>query len=581
MDSKLYRAVVKDDINVLMKIEGRLKVGDQRTATNNTVLHLASQYGSKKCVEEILSVHESLLLEINSRGETALHQAAREGHYDVVVLLLNAAKPSVPQPSHIQNALVNVTEKETHQALQPTCTDEIICDPAPVDVAGPSSSQKEVITNTASRLNFLIRSTDLEGETALHLAARYNRYRVVQLLVQKDQDHIYPPNRCHETPLYVASIRHYNDIISTILHNCKSPTFGGPEGKTALHAAVMFERGRECVKLLLSKGNTNLVEVQDDNGWTAFHVVAYNKLYEIIEVLVDAEADAGNKSAGYKLDKEKRTAFHIAARVGAVGVMDELLKYYPDSWEMVDGMGRNVLHIAVEEKDKWLIIFILSQGSTTGNSLFSQRDHKGNTPLHLIAKFAYFVPEIMNQGKLDWEVDWKVTDYDNRTPLDILQYRQDTDTLAHTVMVNTIRWKLIYKKVANFSNRGVRRSISNLEHDLETGNRLAKHNDKLNMEYLNKFKEAVNTHMIVAALIASVALTAGLAVPGGFVEGKGYPQLLTKAAFQLFMIADAITVLFSIASLLLYFVSTMSIFSRTLGSGKGDKEWTDRRLKRK
>lgn len=191
----------------------------------------------------------------------------------------------------------------------------------------------------------------------------------------------------------------------------------------------------ECVKLLLFKGNTNLVEVQDDNGWTAFHFVAYNNLHKIIEVLVDAEAKfAGNKqSVGYKLDKENRSAFHVAARVGAVPVMYELLKYYPDSWEIVDGMGRNVLHIAVEEEHEFVISYILSQGSTIGNSLLSQRDHKGNTPLHLIAKLACYVPEIMNEGKLEWKVDWNVTDYSHLTPLDVLQHREESHTLSHLV----------------------------------------------------------------------------------------------------------------------------------------------------
>lgn len=45
-----------------------------------------------------------------------------------------------------------------------------------------------------ARLNILITNTDSEGETALHLAVRYNRKNVVQLLIQKDPDHIYPQN---------------------------------------------------------------------------------------------------------------------------------------------------------------------------------------------------------------------------------------------------------------------------------------------------------------------------------------------------------------------------------------------------
>lgn len=228
MDSELYDAVMNNDIDVLKKIEGRLKVGDQRTTTNNTVLHLACQYGNIKCVEEILGVHESLLLEINSRGETPLHRAAREGHYDVVVLLINAAKRSQPQPSNINNSTTSSTvvmrknsiestdvevhnpiaEEEKQQTLQSTSAEQIFYRQTSLYVADPSS-EKQVVTSRVSRLTTLIRSTDSEGETALHLAVRYNREDVVQLLVQQDPDHSYPQNKCHETPLYLASIRHY------------------------------------------------------------------------------------------------------------------------------------------------------------------------------------------------------------------------------------------------------------------------------------------------------------------------------------------------------------------------------------
>lgn len=76
-------------------------------------------------------------------------------------------------------------------------------------------------------------------------------------------------------------------------------------------------------------------------------------------------------------------------------------------------------------------------------------------------------------------------------------------------------------------------------------------------ETVNSLKKLVNTHMIVSALIATVALTAGFTIPGGFNEEKGAPNLLNKAAFKAFMVMDTIAVLASISALLLYFVMTM------------------------
>lgn len=527
-----------------------------------------------------MSVHESLLLEMNAGGETALHRAAREGHYDVVVLLINAATPSVPQPNNMQTSTSStvvtgknltkstdvvvhepLTEEKKQQGLQSASTDQIMSDQPSLDAGGPLSTQ--------NRLTILIRSTNFEGETALHLAVRYNREDVVQLLVQQDPDHSYPQNKGHETPLYLASIRHYTSIISIILDSCTSPSFGGPDGRTALHAAVLTCRGGECVKLLLLKGkNTNLVEVQDDYGWTAFHFVAYKNFHRIVLLLVAEDKYVGNQSVGYKLDKKKRIAFHVAAYEGAVEVMAELLKYYPDSWEIVDGTGRNVMHIAVEENQRGVIAYILSQGSATSNNLLSQKDGEGNTPLHLIAKLACYIPELMDRGKLIWKVDWEVTNNNNLTPMDVLQCKQETDTLGHTRRVVKVRRKLIIAKVMNHQNLRDTQHMSDLKEDLETGNKVARHHKEMNKKFVNAYKEVVNTHMIVVALIATVALTAGFAMPGGFDGNKektqGYPQLLRKAAFKAFVSIDTITVLSSISSLLLYFVTTMSRHIRFL-----------------
>lgn len=74
---------------------------------------------------------------------------------------------------------------------------------------------------------------------------------------------------------------------------------------------------------------------------------------------------------------------------------------------------------------------------------------------------------------------------------------------------------------------------------------------------LNRNKTLVNTHMIVAALITTVAFTAGFALPGGFDEKKGY-AVLRNTAFKTFLIADSLALLFSLSSLFLYFVTTVS-----------------------
>ncbi|KAK1401085.1 hypothetical protein POM88_000690 [Heracleum sosnowskyi] len=133
-----------------------------------------------------------------------------------------------------------------------------------------------------------------------------------------------------------------------------------PTASTVLHLALHAKKH-------------DLTKATDNYGWTVFHYVAFNDLYTIVEYLVGAD-----KSMGYRTDdKYKRTALHVAAYKGNVRVTQKLLEYYPDCWDIVDGKGQNMLHIAVNKDRKEMIRFILLQGRKTSNALLIQRDNDG------------------------------------------------------------------------------------------------------------------------------------------------------------------------------------------------------------
>ena len=104
-----------------------------------------------------------------------------------------------------------------------------------------------------------------------------------------------------------------------------------------------------------------------------------------------------DKSVAYLKDKKyERTAIHVAAYKGHDIVLKVLLEYLPDDWESVDGNGQNILHIAVMQDQKNLIGFLLSGilKFDIKNALLIQKDKDENTPLHLIAKFECYIPEL-------------------------------------------------------------------------------------------------------------------------------------------------------------------------------------------
>ncbi|KAL1834543.1 hypothetical protein ACET3Z_004194 [Daucus carota] len=171
----------------------------------------------------------------------------------------------------------------------------------------------------------------------------------------------------------------------------------------------------ECMRLLV-RSNPDLTDVLDNNGWSAFHFAADNDLPYSVDFLLSW----ANINVAYIADKKyKKTAFHVAAYKGYTNVIEKFLEYLPDIVDSVDGNGQNILHIAIKQNQNFLLKFILSKTwkFDTLNTLMIQKDIEGNTPLHLIAKLGYYIPELR-----EWiqKTDQEVVDNTNLTPSEAL-----------------------------------------------------------------------------------------------------------------------------------------------------------------
>ena len=198
MDPVLYEAAAAGYIDPLKYNQTRLD--RLLTPDENTILHVylrnqRREPESTDFVDIILEMCPPLLLQANKKGETPLHLAAKYGHSNVVKVLIHRAKSPY---------------------------------------ADPESGV------TAARM--MLRMTNGEGDTALHEAARKARSHVVGILTKEDPDFSYSANVHGETPLYIAASVGWrleqDKVIDEILGNCISVDYGGPNGRTALHAAI-------------------------------------------------------------------------------------------------------------------------------------------------------------------------------------------------------------------------------------------------------------------------------------------------------------------------------------------------------
>ena len=216
MDAKLYNAAFEGDIHAFQ--QGIENIELLLTPNKNTVLHIhftaQSEALSTDFVARILNLCPELLQKANAKGETPLHIAARYGHSAAVEILMEYSRT------------IHGDDSES----------------------GVAADKK------------ILRETNIVGDSALHEAVRYNHIQVVKLLTKEDPDYPYFANDDGETPLYIAIERYHKDVMLEILKNCKSPAYGGPDDRTALHAAVI-RRDQGTLHMLVSLSFNHFLEI--------------------------------------------------------------------------------------------------------------------------------------------------------------------------------------------------------------------------------------------------------------------------------------------------------------------------------
>lgn len=161
------------------------KKADKLNRYKRTILHIEAMHGYKERVQFILSefVNKNLLSKVDEYKQTALQLTADYGKTKVVEVLIDAAR---------------------HLPF----------------------------------FKFFLRKGNQDEETALHLVVKRGNMDIARLLVNADPDDRHIQNSDGETPIYIAADIGHNHIVKIICTTCTYPNLQGPDGTTALHAAL-------------------------------------------------------------------------------------------------------------------------------------------------------------------------------------------------------------------------------------------------------------------------------------------------------------------------------------------------------
>ncbi|WP_438456617.1 ankyrin repeat domain-containing protein [Wolbachia endosymbiont of Kerria lacca] len=272
-------------------------------------------------IDNILQNVESDFIKAVINGQddeygSPLHYAAFKGDVQVTKILLESgANPNLNmQGSGILLSTADETQKyedweHDYQGL------------TPLHYAAKNGHKEVVKILLQNKAEVNAETTDKgwnEGWTPLHYAVQNGHKEVVKILLQNKADVNAETTNQGLTPLHVAAQDGHKEVVEILLQNKaevnaettdKGWNEGWNEGWTPLHYAVQNGH-KEVVKILLqNKADVNAETT--DKGWTPLHVAAQDGHKEVVEILLNngAKVNVEDNSGKTPLDsigKDKR-----------------------------------------------------------------------------------------------------------------------------------------------------------------------------------------------------------------------------------------------------------------------------------
>ncbi|KAL4578067.1 hypothetical protein LXL04_014182 [Taraxacum kok-saghyz] len=205
----------------------------------------------------------------------------------------------------------------------------------------------------------------------------------------------------------------------------------------------------------------------------------------------------------------------VAAEMGNTRFIIELIRHDPDlMWKLNDN-NQSIFHTAVEHRHEG-IYNLLHEIGAMKDQITHLKDKNNNNILHLVGKSA-------------------------------TKKRLDDVYGAALQMQRELLWFKEVEKMIPPSYREHRNKEGLTPHELFT-----REHKELVKRGETWMKETASQGMVVAALIVTIVFAAAYTVPGGYNQDNGIPFFYQKETFIVFVVADAISLISSSVSVLMF-----------------------------
>ncbi|XP_051526903.1 transient receptor potential cation channel, subfamily N, member 1 [Myxocyprinus asiaticus] len=372
-----------------------------RTKDGNTLLHIASQCGHPGTALTFLRKGVPLHMP-NKSGAVCLHAAAKRGHTAVVKALLQ------------KGAHVDATAKDGQTALhiavencKPQVVQMLLGFGAHVQLRGGKGQETplhiaarvkegERVAQMLLKSGAEVNAEQENGETAMHVAARYGALQMIQALAQEGGDVTWT-SKVGENPLHVA-VRHcHAHVVEEILNYLTYERSrqeaelcvrqGNKNGETPLHLAAELRRDAahqtdediHIIKILMEH-HADITAVTRQNGETPLHYSARVGNTAVLQEMLSNVSTNQLQTTINKHSKNGWSPLLLAAEQGHTEVVRVLLQNNARV-DVFDEEGKAALHLAAEQGHQDIVDILLSH-----KAFVNAKTKLGLTPLHLSAQ---------------------------------------------------------------------------------------------------------------------------------------------------------------------------------------------------
>ncbi|XP_057661221.1 uncharacterized protein LOC130896874 [Diorhabda carinulata] len=338
-----------------------------RDKQNDTPLHFVAKVGDCNIADELIKANHKVDVK-NMREQFPLHYAIANRKEEMIEYLLEKYE-NINDIKDIEgNTLLHYAAKFNHFKT----AEKLLSKGHDVDVknnTGQLPIHFAVSRRSKDMIKLLLDDTNVkfeDGNSLLHIAAKLNDLDLATILVNAKQD-INVTNLNQQTPLQVAIISGHKEMIQFLMTGKYYNTSRDINGDTLLHAAV--KKGDvETAKALIEQGH--VIDRKNNRQETPLHLAIACKNNKLCLLLIE------NGHSMDIFDEQSNTVIHFAAKMNDV-YLAKLYKERGYDLNVINASNKTPLYFAIVNKHKDIAIYLLDNGHRV-----NIRDLDGNTLLH-------------------------------------------------------------------------------------------------------------------------------------------------------------------------------------------------------